>query len=362
VADEGFHSVGRRSAGTRDPDDEVSRFVEAYQRAVYARLGRPLANRARLEDPVAFAQLQRLAAEIQAVAAEWLGEPPSWPAIATLPSGEVNALAHEVPGSGGRYAVFFDDGLLDFTNLFATATGFAMPISESPGGFVFSPVESKVRRRLVEDGAPAARFLEVMVAYVVGGDALTAGSHDGLDQRWTGFGELRGDAMNLFVLGHEFGHVIARHSRAPSADPRRISADLPPEVDDAWFQEFQADTYGTRLSMAALLARNYGVGLCAMGAELFFGAVDTIDRTVSMLEHGDEEHPRTGLSHTHPPASLRREFFRTKLIPQLLPEEAAAEAVTVCETTEQVISLLWETIRPSLVELHKAGFRPALQF
>lgn len=389
--------------------DAVGRFAEAYQRAAYARIGRPLPDysqfdysevlekfaagrfdsrsgeswqtldeireeyRERIrvyvesapnthENPLTYGPLREFATEIEKAAADWLGDrAPAWPTIATLPSGEVNAIAYEVPDSGGQYAIFFDEGLSHFTHVFATAVAFAMPFKKVEGGVTFSPLGADVRRRLAEDPAPAARFLEVMLAYVVGGNPLIAGSPF-IDYRWMAFGELYHDAMNLFVLGHEFGHVIARHSQSPMADHQQISADLPPEVDHAWYQELQADAIGTRLGVGALLARNYGVNICGMGIELFFGSVELIDRTVAILEHGDEDHARSGMSHTHPPALLRRSHFRNQMLPRILPEEHVEETVRVCERTETLLSLLWEAIRPALVDLHREGVRPGLQF
>lgn len=317
-------------------DAEVTRFVEAVQRSAYAGLGRS-------DPPAVHRQLQDLAAEITAAARDWLGDSPSWPVIASLPSGELNAVTYKVPGEVDAHAVFFDEGLMTFVELFSVAAVFALPLSGDDVGHD----EPEVRRRLAEDPAPAARFLEMLIAYVVGGDPLLAIAEP-VDHRWTALGEMCGDAMNLFVLGHEFGHVLARH----------LDATAP---DDAWSQEFQADALGARLSVAALLSRGYHVDRCGMGAELFFGAIDVVDRTVSILRHGDER-ARADLPHTHPPTALRRRFYRTRVLPHVLPEEAVAPATRWCESADLAVSLLWEAVRPGLLDLHRAGVRPAPQF
>jgi hypothetical protein len=311
-------------------DEEVTRFVEAIQRSAGGTAVLP-------------GRLRHLAAEITEAARQWLGDSPSWPVIASLPSGELNAVTYKVPGGLDVHAVFFDEGLMHFTRLFSVAAVFALP----PSGDGVGNDPAGLRRRLADDPAPAARFLEMLIAYVVGGDPLLADAEP-VGERWAALGEICGDAMNLFVLGHEFGHVLARH----------LDASAP---DDAWSQEFQADALGARLSVAALRSRGYDVDLCGIGAELFFGAVDVVDRAVSILRHGDER-PRSGLPHTHPPTALRRRFYRTRVLPHVLPEEAVAPATAWCESAGLAVSLLWESARPGLVNLHRGGVRPAHHF
>jgi hypothetical protein len=115
-------------------------------------------------------------------------------------------------------------------------------------------------------------------------------------------------AMEVFIVGHEYGHHIAQHNAGDHA-----SSSPSPEEAIRW--ELEADEIAWRickvlgaLGFAGELTdvRNVWMESCA-GAVLFLGAADLVRRTHQVLvtgEHSDQE------SSSHPSARVRIHALR----------------------------------------------------
>jgi Zn-dependent protease with chaperone function len=106
-------------------------------------------------------------------------------------------------------------------------------------------------------------------------------------------------AVNLFVVGHEYGHLI-RGDLDHGAAARHVlpGAIVAEEISHSWRAEFAADEIGLRLSAIALNQ----LEVVLAGATVFLSGVGVMDRAVSLLRTGDENAQRIG---SHPPSTAR---------------------------------------------------------
>lgn len=171
-------------------------------------------------------------------------------------------------------------------------------------------------------------------------------------------GSILRDGMELFVLGHEYGHVMAEHV-ADRKGPRRMlgtdGADVTEvtEVAWKWEQEAVADLIGWNLCLGAM-SGDYGPSLPHAGVELFFSACEVLERAVPLLVTGANA-PRPA-SPTHPPTELRRDLVRGHAKERL--NEGAAPLLQLGTAIQEIVDVLWEQTAPVILDLHRQGAVP----
>ncbi|WP_432097338.1 hypothetical protein [Streptomyces sp. bgisy100] len=276
------------------------------------------------------------------------------PMLGTLATGEINAVTILVPDSDAHLVVF-EDQLLNFANLFSKAVALAIPFEETKdGGLAFSHGIDSVRRHLRDAPEALQRFREVVLAYVLRGSPGAAPQYFVPPELNPLASTLR-NGLELFVLGHEYGHVADGHL-ADGTAARRLLGTAGPAVSEAtwsWEKEFIADLIGWSLSVSAMVEKRHDVALSHAGVELFFSAYEVLNRALSLLIRGEDT---VGTATTHPPASDRRKLLRMNL--QQNAEEHAESAIMLGTGIQDIVNLLWENTAPAVLELHRRGAQP----
>ncbi|MEF9886022.1 hypothetical protein [Streptomyces sp. P9-A4] len=276
------------------------------------------------------------------------------PVLGMMATGEINAVTLLAPDSR-THLVVFEDELLNFANLFSKAVALAMPHERAEDGRIaFSVDIDKVRRHVRESPEAVRRFREVVLAYLLEGRPGRAPQYfapEGISN----MGAILREGMELFVLGHEYGHVMAEHV-ADRKSRRRMLGTAEGEVTEVgwkWEQEVVADLLGWNLSLGAM-SGEYGAALPHAGVELFFSACEVLERAVPLLVTGANAPRRE--SPTHPPAALRRDLVRTHAQARL--EDDAAPLLELGTAIKEIVDVLWEQTAPVIVDLHRQGAVP----
>jgi hypothetical protein len=276
------------------------------------------------------------------------------PVVGTLWTSQVNARTIRVPNTS-EYVVVFDGELFPFALLLSKAVGRALLITDPKGGN-FSGKPEDVARRADDDPSVVGRFFDVVSAYAMYGYPSLAEQYH-VEPVYEYIANILRESMEMFVLSHEYGHVVAKHLEdAPVGVAAVVPGVEATFIEYAWIQEFAADYIGVALLLSAQVKRS-GVdfALAYMGAELFFSAMDVVDRAVSLLDDGDETTEMVG---SHPPANMRREFLRAQL-PKILGDEVAIPVQEAGKMIESTVSILFDRCRPQFLALHAEGRRAA---
>jgi hypothetical protein len=224
-------------------------------------------------------------------------------------------------------------------------------------GMAFSADEQDIRRQLATIPEIRERFFDVLAAYVVAGHPHAARPYLPDPQVSLVASSLR-SSMELFVLGHEYGHLLAGH-----LDDRNTCAAMLPDVDakeiaTSWKQELEADAIGLELMLCAQMKKGWDLALSFWGADFFFGCIDVVERAVGILRDGKEE---MSLSPTHPPTALRRKTIRDLLRHSLKNEQSAAAeaAIQLSEIVHRIVDELWLAVRPVFLRMRADAVNPA---
>jgi hypothetical protein len=158
-------------------------------------------------------------------------------------------------------------------------------------------------------------------------------------------------AMELFVVGHEYGHHLARHG----VDNQDSSVTF--SVEEAYAMELQADRYGALLaglaSMSEPMPNMYALSCAAPLAVLT--VLEYAYRGHSLLTTG--KRPFFGPD-THPPLEQRADALRAA-IPFLVGADASVPCLRIYDNIAKTLERVWTEVEPELIRRHDA-FRPPM--
>jgi hypothetical protein len=277
--------------------------------------------------------------------------------VATIPSGQVNARIMKIPRSK-FFCIAFDEQIFNFLLLVSKAYALAVPLVKE--GVDLRPNE--IDARLDQNPEAIARFDDLMLNYLGMGLVGGAAAFTMSDIRRTDVAEEVLVASELFLVGHEIGHVLAgdldeeanfTHLAMPSMDSTLC-------VETDYTTEMRADLYGVMLSSFALQMRQKNSIQSLIGALFYFTVMRYVERGLSVLTTGkDKANEPTEPGLGHPPAELRLGHIQHHLKER--PEYQAVSAIY--ENYYHIFERLWRrsTVH-KLQRLFAQGERPRLRW
>lgn len=297
------------------------------------------------EDLGSFAILRSLTVDLRRSLDDFEIKLAKEPIFGTLPSGNINGVALSFPNSA-YWLIVFETGLFGFANLFCKAVANVLPLlgETLDGGLQFSIEPSLINEAIDRDPELLERFSDVLFSYVIGGDPYLAQPYLPHKNR-IALIEALCNGMELFVVGHEYGHCCAGH--LDEVD------DLTQSSEAVWGREYVADAIGLMLTIRSMQRKGFDLALSIAGMEMWFICVHVIEKTVGILS-GDAE--KFSISMTHPPALARRESIRRRLREQV--DEGFEGAEQLGDNIFHVVEAMWLRLMPMAQELYRTGQRP----
>ncbi len=342
-----------KSSNTVGTDAQKKEFLE--------KINQELQNQklqSKYEDPTGYYLIDSLNKEIQQVISSLSIKIDSKPIIGTLPTREVNARAFPVPGTE-LVIIAFDEQIFNFAYLFSKAVANAIPDSSRQNGKTFFEIsEEKVRKRIVSNPEVLTRFQEVLQAYLLEGLPGAAPQYYQPEPHLS-LSTIICRSMELFILGHEYGHFIQNHLFDGLTVKSVIGDKEVTEIERSWSDEIEADGCGVQLSMTAMQKSKYDESIGYCGADLFLTCLDIVHRASSILRTGKEDvfDPDDLHSSSHPHPVLRKHYLREKLLPRIIDPETKEQIVNFAELLEIAVEVLWEKTKPIFINKFKDGNR-----
>lgn len=162
------------------------------------------------EDPITYILISKLAKRIEESADDLSIAIPYRPIIGTLPTGRVNAMAIAVPSSD-EFIIVFESGLFYFALLLSKALTMSIPFKGTQEKkLTFSYDIAEVTKKIDANPEILNRFIQVLFAYLLEGRPSAAPPYI-LEEPYMNLAEILIDSMELFVMGHEYEHIINNH-------------------------------------------------------------------------------------------------------------------------------------------------------
>ena len=259
-----------------------------------------------------------------------------------------------MPGSA-NVVIVFEDQLFLFALLFTKAAVYVFPERhESSGAVRFSSSKEDIRKLVEVHPELLKRFQEVLAAYLLTGAPGTAPQYF-QPQPYSTLSAILRESMELFVLGHEYGHFIANHLQEGRQVKSAFGSEKVTEIVRSWSDELEADLYGLQLSVAAMRKAGFDTALAYCGADFFFTMLDIVERALDVLATGKEANGKDAPPGSHPPPAMRREFLRMAAQKSLKDGTGATE---LGETLQFSTELLWKKTNPMFLRAYQQGQRP----
>lgn len=347
----------------------------------------------RFEDPAWYELMVYLSKEIESCADKLPFRIPNRPVFGTLPSHRVNAMSIALPQSN-EYLIVFESQMFNFLNSMSKIVARAIPFKGSEGEFsLFSPDDINVDKTYIDNVCITDLFSEVILSYLSQGK-----SEHGylLEEKY----ELLANGLlqysEIFVLGHEYGHIIAGHLSKGKKQAISLYGKKLEEVVFDMVQELEADNIGLgimlgvankelmgNLRMMSDRERNLDEQTRHMsprlwGGDFFFSCAEVLERSIALLRTGDESNRPIG---PHPPAWRRRAVIReimmvgggishgptidmNTILKRILNNEgqenksiAVNQRMKMAVIIEQIIETLWKRSQPKLFQSYEEGIR-----
>ncbi|WP_280333077.1 hypothetical protein [Nocardia wallacei] len=271
--------------------------------------------------------------------------------IGHMATGNLNAMTMPVPEHPGTFLVVLEDEVISFATFACAVLAGTVPYDPAEQEKITLVLdEREIEQQIATDSILVDRFTELTIRYAIYGN-LRGVLPPPLSASHLLLSEMLIAAVDCFVVGHEYAHAVMEHLDNAEVPEAEIHTYL-------WNQEMDADLLGAGLAMVAIEQHDYATGFA--GICIFFGMLDVIERTVSLLQTGLEDSRPFG---THPPASLRRQFLCESLPKLAGGDPRVAEqlkmALEVADSFTRVIDLLWNRIKPIVVDLHAQGIPAA---
>jgi len=291
------------------------------------------------------------------------------PLIGTIPSGRLNAMAVSVPNTD-EFLILFEAGLFGFLNLLSKvfASVLTLPSAEER-------IQLNLEGAVEPTDADVKHFVEAFASYVVDG-------HPMLVEPWLPEKRIMPihtmllTAIELFVMGHEFGHVIEGHFDKKTITKSAIADTSTDECLRDWRQELSADLRGLELSLKACELRQIDIRMAFVGATMFFDCARLLEITIAVLSTGDKwmqcERDKINLLRdtfdqkqyaariigSHPPPMLRQERLK-EIFSQSFPKAWYKATLVIADRVSEIAIDLWSRTLPTFVRMHAAGIRPS---
>ena len=269
-----------------------------------------------LSNPFNQESIKKFSNEIEEIIGKMDLKLPYIPIISTIHSGDINAIIINFKKLD-EYVILFDDGLFLFFYDFSRIIGKLMQyqMHEDEMGFFCDTDVEKVRNNLESDTIYKEMFIDLIDAYLIKGDARHFNSLSLQADEVMGL-YLYSDAIRLFIMGHEYAHIINNHfnqecnKKTIQTENREIEELY--EIFYDWVQELKADQTGLELMMNTMLVKHkIDFSLSYGAAEIYFNICEVIERCKEILMYGEiSKNRQNSKRDTHPPTFERKKMLR----------------------------------------------------
>ena len=234
------------------------------------------------------------------------------------------------------YLILVSDDLFTFAHLLSKSIGMlTIDFSGKSGDktwFHFNLNEDHIEHALITNHEAIIRFTDLILAYSITNRASNAEQYTP-DHRLAAISSLFLDSFELFVVGHEYSHLLLGHffDRAGVAEDTEHYVELNAEkieiIVTNWKQEIEADVLAAYLAITAM--EGYDFASSYAGVDIGLITLIILERLESELK-GKTLDPVT-----HPPAEMRREAVYENML------KVDNSIKGIYEANSHIIDALW---------------------
>lgn len=260
--------------------------------------------------------------------------------LGTLPTNDFNAFVS--PFSNGEILVVLNEGLMEFVYLMGRVISsfFSKKDNENKkNNITFDLNPENVIINLRSNKLGNSKFIEALVLFLAYRDLSLSKMYFEKDENMDLSGILW-DNAELFVVAHEYSHIILDHLSPNKVFSKRLLYDdsMLYEIIRSWNEEFSADELALKIVLAHNQKERTGLFTGYLGIEFLFVCFDIIEKACN-IEFSD----------THPSSNKRINNLR-KNLKEIAPEEYDT-IINGSKIIEEIGLYLWDVNKEIIYDL-----------
>ncbi len=265
----------------------------------------------------------------------------------TVNINKFTALVKNTDTSNDDYLLLVSDCMFMFANLLAKSIGMLMINNyEDDEGelFKFDISKDNISTSINYNFDAIIRFTDLILAYIVTGQAANAQQYTP-NKKLESITCLIREAYELFVVGHEYSHVLLGHitnkdnSKNEVNEEVKIADEIIEQVISNWKEEHEADLQAAVLAINAM--EEYDFATSYMGVDVCLITLVILERIDSLLGIESQK------TFSHPPAEERRTFIYNVL------SKKGEEIKDIYDANTYIVDLLWNRCMYIIVEIKR---------
>lgn len=263
------------------------------------------------------------------------------PFAGTAITKEFNAFACSHPITHEKL-IIFEGELLVFANQFCKLIASSLPFETTSTSVILSTDIEIFKDHLKKNASIQERFDELIYHTIYRGLPSKSKPYFIDNSLFKVYFEFL-NSFELFIVGHEYGHVLAGHLDG-SCSMKKIASYKFNLIETNWNNEYEADSIGLRLLLNSLDNSNLAP-YCYVGPELFFLLIDLLSRISSYMINGTEI--RDQGSKSHPPAINRKIEIQKHFEHSLNCDDYIGYKMLI-NLIDSIIEILWENLKSKI--------------
>jgi hypothetical protein len=268
--------------------------------------------------------------------------------VASLPIGQMNAVTIHLPQTD-EYLILFQRGLFGLLNLFARAISSVWPEGKPGEGAPLLVKREELKRNFGKVSDPEY-FLGVLQ------QSLIRGNPNGfavIPQSPSRSGTKEALLLNaeVFILGHEYGHIQRGHFKAQRDTTVKLGNRALSVTSRSHQEEFAADLTGFEYANCFGSLGPIQQYLAYCGTCFFFSCQDIVEEALLLLAG---ENDATRARDTHPTGMQRREAI-TNVLRFQIGEKNAELLIRGYAEMHWILQEFWRIAKPGWLEIGRTG-------
>jgi len=322
-----------------------------------------------LENPILYRKLIRVFNSIEAAVHELNIQLPMPLIFGSVQAPDPNAivwLAKDVDVC----IIAFHTGIYGYLFRMSQLVISAAKILDEGDGYRLLFDHDSIQQRLSEAPAIYDRFLQVLDAMVMLGNVYRSPIYLPMEEIRQVFTSFLTKGSQHFLMGHEYGHVIAGHTSRSKTMQVLFGGEEIAQINTSWEQEFEADRLGLVLALVSMSNEEefeYDINYLYWGIDFGLSAFNILEKALSTVIYGNE---KQWSSATHPSSYERRCKLRESLQEVLLSTwgeteeqkkaliKGTAKFLKLGKDLEVILEILWLQTKDNFTDYYRRQVLP----
>jgi hypothetical protein len=308
-----------------------------------------------LEDPNWHFVLKDLTSSIENTMTKLSMPYPNKYLFGSLPLGQVNAMVVSVPSSS-YVLILFNDGLFGYANLISKvfATAFAPKFTDHV--LEWNNSKEDCEKEIISNKSVFERFDDILIAYLVKGHPHNAKPYMP-DREVSILATFFRESIEVFVLSHELGHVIAGHLNNAEKHNTLLRGIKVQEINYNWENELEADAHALTITAATMENRGSARSTSLCGINILFLSMEAIERGLQILSTGKYK-KIIDVSSSHPPSYVRQQSLKN-VLKKIVGDLNSERMLDMSNISDFIFDIMWSRTETTLLNIFNKGIKPS---